>query len=175
MPCKQPRGDPASAGTLGPHSSLGVVFPNLGALTTAAFPTEAAYGCLKSAPAHRLRRAFLHLRYSIVSQRMRTRSWHNTTAPFARSSTGQFEACSCKPTSEGLLPSSVQHPKLALGFVTHAIGCLSWLGASRGRAPRTGSWSNSARQSVWHRQLCHSVACGMTTRPNRRTSVASQK
>ncbi|MDP5445012.1 hypothetical protein P3790_28890, partial [Pseudomonas aeruginosa] len=32
-----------------------------------------------------------------------------TTAPFGCSSTGWFEACSCKPTSEGLLPSSVQH------------------------------------------------------------------
>lgn len=31
-----------------------------------------------------------------------------TTAPFGCSSTGWFEACSCKPTSEGLLPSLVQ-------------------------------------------------------------------
>ena len=36
-----------------------------------------AYGCLRPAPARRPRRAFLHLRYSIVSQRMQTRSWHN--------------------------------------------------------------------------------------------------
>ncbi len=42
-----------------------------------------------------------------------------TTTPFERSSTGRFEVCSCKPTPEGLLPSSVQHPKLALRFVTH--------------------------------------------------------
>jgi hypothetical protein len=34
--------------------------------TTAAFRTEAAYGCLKPAPASRLRRAFLHLRHSTV-------------------------------------------------------------------------------------------------------------
>src|SRR3954463_2888316 len=33
---------------------------------TAAFRTEAAYGCLKPAPASRLRRAFLHLRHSTV-------------------------------------------------------------------------------------------------------------
>src|SRR5258708_1900880 len=32
--------------------------------TTAAFRTEAAYGCLKPAPTSRLRRAFLHLRHS---------------------------------------------------------------------------------------------------------------
>src|ERR1035437_8946500 len=36
-----------------------------------------------------------------------------------RSSTGQFEACSCKPTSGGQLPSLVQHHELALVFVTH--------------------------------------------------------
>src|SRR3954463_8737018 len=34
--------------------------------TTAAFRTEAAYGCLKPAPTSRLRRAFLHLRHSTV-------------------------------------------------------------------------------------------------------------
>ena len=43
-----------------------------------------------------------------------------TTTPFERSSTGQFEACSCKPTSGGRLPSLVQHHELALVFVTHA-------------------------------------------------------
>jgi hypothetical protein len=42
-----------------------------------------------------------------------------TTAPFERSSTGRLEVCSCKPTPGGLLPSSVQHRKLALAFVTH--------------------------------------------------------
>ena len=42
-----------------------------------------------------------------------------TTTPFERSSTGRFEACSCKPASGGLLPSSVQHHKLTLVFVTH--------------------------------------------------------
>jgi len=42
-----------------------------------------------------------------------------TTTPFERSGTGQFEACSCKPTSGGRLPSSVQHHELALVFVTH--------------------------------------------------------
>jgi hypothetical protein len=42
-----------------------------------------------------------------------------TTTPFERSSTRRFEACSCKPTSEGLLPSLVQHRELALAFVTH--------------------------------------------------------
>jgi hypothetical protein len=39
--------------------------------------------------------------------------------PLERSSTGQFEACSCKPTSGGHLPSLVQHHELALVFVTH--------------------------------------------------------
>ncbi len=34
--------------------------------TTAAFRTEAAYGCLKPAPTNRLRRAYLHLRHSTV-------------------------------------------------------------------------------------------------------------
>src|SRR3989442_1683802 len=43
-----------------------------------------------------------------------------TTTPFERSSTGRFEACSCKPASGGLLPSSVQHHKLSLVFVTHS-------------------------------------------------------
>ena len=43
-----------------------------------------------------------------------------TTTPFDRSSTGWFEANSCKPTSGGLLPSSVQQHKLSLAFVTHA-------------------------------------------------------
>jgi len=33
--------------------------------TTATFRTEAAYGCLKSVPTNRLRRANLHLEYSI--------------------------------------------------------------------------------------------------------------
>src|SRR5260370_26350310 len=42
-----------------------------------------------------------------------------TTTPFERSSTGRFEACSCKPASGGLLPSSVQHHKLSPVFVTH--------------------------------------------------------
>ena len=47
-----------------------------------------------------------------------------TTTSFERSSTGRFEACSCKPAPGDLLPSSVQHHELALVFVTHAIGCL---------------------------------------------------
>ena len=42
-----------------------------------------------------------------------------TTAPFERRSTGRFEACSCKPTSGGLLPSLVQLHELSLVFVTH--------------------------------------------------------
>src|SRR5580704_18207111 len=42
-----------------------------------------------------------------------------TTTPFERSSTGRFEACSCKPTSGGRPPSLVQHHELALVFVTH--------------------------------------------------------
>ena len=42
-----------------------------------------------------------------------------TTTPFERSSTGRFEAYSCKSASEGHLPSSVQHRELALAFVTH--------------------------------------------------------
>ena len=36
-----------------------------------------------------------------------------TTAPFERSSTGWFEACSCKPASGALLPSSVRHHRSA--------------------------------------------------------------
>jgi hypothetical protein len=36
-----------------------------------------------------------------------------------RSSTGRFEANSCKPTPGGLLPSLVQHHELSLVFVTH--------------------------------------------------------
>jgi hypothetical protein len=39
--------------------------------------------------------------------------------PLERSSTGRFEACSCKPTSGGRLPSLVQHHELTLVFVTH--------------------------------------------------------
>jgi hypothetical protein len=38
-----------------------------------------------------------------------------------RSSTGRFEAYSCKPAPGGLLPSSVQHQKFSLLFVTHCI------------------------------------------------------
>src|SRR3990167_4898753 len=44
-----------------------------------------------------------------------------TTTPFERSSTGRFEACSCKPTSGGQLPSLVQHHELSLVFVTHPM------------------------------------------------------
>ena len=36
-----------------------------------------------------------------------------------RSSTGQFEANSCKPTPGGQLPSLVQHHELSLVFVTY--------------------------------------------------------
>jgi hypothetical protein len=43
--------------------------------TTAAFRTEAAYGCLKPAPTSRLRRAYLHLKYSIVLSKQAL-SWH---------------------------------------------------------------------------------------------------
>jgi len=42
-----------------------------------------------------------------------------TTLSFEHGSTVRFEAHSCKPTSGGLLPSSVQHLKLTLVFVTH--------------------------------------------------------
>lgn len=42
-----------------------------------------------------------------------------TTAPFERSRMRRFEACSCKPTSGGHLPSLLQHSKLTLAFVTH--------------------------------------------------------
>ena len=47
--------------------------------------------------------------------------FHSRSLPrlFHRSSTGWFEANSCKPTSGGLLPSSVQQHKLSLAFVTH--------------------------------------------------------
>src|ERR1035437_3414955 len=44
--------------------------------TTSVYPTEAAYGSLKPAPASRLRRASPHLRYSIAFK-IHTRSWHN--------------------------------------------------------------------------------------------------
>ncbi len=44
-----------------------------------------------------------------------------TTTPIERSSTERFEACSCKPTPGGRLPSSVQHHELSLVFVTHTI------------------------------------------------------
>src|ERR1035438_3146446 len=42
-----------------------------------------------------------------------------TTTPFQRSSTGRFEACSCKPAPGDRLPSSIQHQKFSLLFVTH--------------------------------------------------------
>lgn len=48
--------------------------------------------------------------------------WSLTTTSFQRSSTGRFEARSCKPAPGGHLPSSVQHHELALVFVTHTIG-----------------------------------------------------
>src|SRR5512141_2398455 len=69
-----------------------------------------------------------------------------TTTPFERSSTGRFEACSCKPTSGGRLPSSVQHHELVLVFVTHttAFPCAS--DASPGRALHSGSWSTKAHE-----------------------------
>src|SRR5580692_8463791 len=47
-----------------------------------------------------------------------------TTTPFQRSSTWRFEVFSCKPTSGGLLPSLVQHRKLAPAFVTHPSECV---------------------------------------------------
>src|ERR1039457_5885195 len=48
--------------------------------TTAAFRTEAAYGCLKPAPTSRLRRAYLHLKYSIVLSKQAL-SWHKLPSP----------------------------------------------------------------------------------------------
>jgi hypothetical protein len=79
-------------------------------------------------------------------RRTRTRSWHNTTTPFGRSSTGRFEAHPCKPASGGLLPSSVQHHEPTLVFVTHTIACPSSSGASRGRASSARSWSRTAHE-----------------------------
>ena len=67
-----------------------------------------------------------------------------TTTPIKRSGTGRFEACSCKPTPGGRLPSSVQHHEISLVFVTHTIVCPSSSGASRDRARRSGSWSTKA-------------------------------
>jgi len=69
-----------------------------------------------------------------------------TTTPFERSSTGRFEACSCKPTSGGRLPSSVQHHELALMFVTHTTAFPSWSDASPDRGSGPGFWSNWARE-----------------------------
>lgn len=40
-----------------------------------------------------------------------------TTTPFGCNSIGQFEASSCKRTSGGLLPSSIQHRSLTSAFV----------------------------------------------------------
>ena len=45
--------------------------------------------------------------------------WSFTTTPSERSSTGRFEANSCKPAPGGPLPSSVQHQGLSPVFVTH--------------------------------------------------------
>ncbi len=73
-----------------------------------------------------------------------------TTTPFERSSTGRFEACSCKPTSGGRLPSSVQHHELALMFVTHTTASPSVSDASPDRAPGVRSSSNSERAQSSH-------------------------
>src|ERR1019366_2082320 len=63
-----------------------------------------------------------------------------TTTPFEHSSTGRFEAYSCKSTSEGLLPSLVQHHELALVFVTH---------------PTRRAWTPSQRQGVGRFPTCY--------------------
>jgi hypothetical protein len=61
-----------------------------------------------------------------------------TTTPFERSSTWRFEVFSCKPTPGGLLPSLVQHRKLAPAFVTHPSECVSlnWPGFENQDDPR---------------------------------------
>src|SRR5450755_1481288 len=69
-----------------------------------------------------------------------------TTTSFERSSTGRFEACSCKPAPGGRLPSSVQHHELALMFVTHTTVCLSASDASPDRVSARGSSSNLERE-----------------------------
>src|SRR5664279_6132906 len=51
--------------------------------TTTAFRTAAAYGSLKPPPTRRLRRAFLHLSYSMTISRL-----PDTTTPVARSGRG---------------------------------------------------------------------------------------
>jgi hypothetical protein len=79
-----------------------------------------------------------------------------TTTPFERSSTGQFEACSCKPTPGGRLPSSVQHHELALMFVTHTIVSPSCPEASPGRGSAQGFGSSWARGSGSHLRSCPS-------------------
>ena len=76
-----------------------------------------------------------------------------TTTPFERSSTGRFEACSCKPASGGLLPSSVQHHKLSPVFVTHfhpfANSCRPGAcdGETLSPVPATASWPSGARSN----------------------------
>ncbi len=70
-----------------------------------------------------------------------------TTTPIERSSTGRFEAYSCKSASEGHLPSSVQHRELALAFVTHPRR-----GSSRSRRDsklRSGSLSSKPYSFVF--------------------------
>src|ERR1035437_2355315 len=81
-----------------------------------------------------------------------------TTTPFERSSTGRFEACSCKPASGGLLPSSVQHHKLSLVFVTHSRPCATTIrqaACARERRPPTPAVSSAPSDGPWRDRQRH--------------------
>ena len=64
----------------------------------------------------------------------------------------QFEACSCKPTSGGQLPSLIQHHELTLVFVTHCRSsarnfCFGW---SNGIGRNFGESLSSATLDTKH-------------------------
>ena len=64
--------------------------------------------------------------YTPATPRVMTFARSLTPASFERSSTGWFQACSCKPASGGLLPSSVQHHRSA-ACVRDTHHCLPFL------------------------------------------------
>lgn len=91
--------------------------------TTAVFRSEAAYGCLKPVPTNRLRRAILHLRYSIalLSRVHGTRSpnpnyrpgdpWMDTDLVLGRS----IAINSPSKMESGVTPGSVDAPGASAG------------------------------------------------------------
>jgi hypothetical protein len=76
--------------------------------------------CFKDFRCARIISSGIEVMHMIRKGQMKTENGTPLSTPFERSSSVRFEACSSKPASGGLLPSSVQHHKLSLVFVTHS-------------------------------------------------------